>query len=126
MEEQTFLQEGNVTVTRSRIVIANQTYPVANITAIRTDTVLPNLMLPFLMGVFGVILLLASITQSGATFLLGAVLIAAAVFAWWQAKTTHKIFFGTAGGEQSVLESEDGDYVERVARAIDEALIEGR
>jgi len=41
-------------------------------------------------------------------------------------KATYKIFFGTAGGEQSALESEDGDYVERVARAIDEALIAGR
>ena len=42
VEEQTFLQEGNVTVTRRRIVIANRTYPVANITAIRTDTVPPT------------------------------------------------------------------------------------
>jgi hypothetical protein len=59
----------------------------------------------FLMGVFGVILLLAGITQSGAAFLLGAVLIAAAVVAGRQANATYKIFFGTAAGEQSALES---------------------
>jgi hypothetical protein len=42
MGEQTFFEEGDVTVTRRRIVIANRTYPVANIAAIRTDTVPPT------------------------------------------------------------------------------------
>jgi len=85
MGEQTFFEEGDVTVTRSRIVIANRTYPVANITAIRTDTVPPNLMWFFLMGVFGVILLLVGINDIAA-FLLGAAFIVAAVVAWRQAK----------------------------------------
>ena len=35
------------------------------------------------------------------------------------------IFFGTAGGEHCLLESEDGDYVFRVAEAVDEELIAG-
>jgi hypothetical protein len=76
-------------------------------------------------GCLRVILLLVGINDVAA-FLLGAAFIVAAVVAWRQAKATYKIFFGTAGGEQSALESEDGDYVGRVARAIDEALIAGR
>ena len=65
------------------------------------------------------ILLVAGISNGSiAAFLIGAAFTAAAVVAWRQAKPTHKIFFGTTGGEQGVLESEDGDYVERVARAI--------
>jgi hypothetical protein len=48
------------------------------------------------------------------------------VAAWRHAKTTYRIFFGTAGGERSVLESEESNYVERVVRAIDEELIAGR
>jgi hypothetical protein len=38
---------------------------------------------------------------------------------------TCTIFFGTAGGEHCVLESEDGEYVFRVAEAVDEALVAG-
>src|SRR5215210_5527769 len=53
-------------------------------------------------GVFGVVLLLACITDSIAALLIGAFLSAAAVAAWRHAKTTYRIFFGTAGGERSV------------------------
>ena len=126
MEEQVFLEEGYVTVTRTRIVIDNQTYPVANITSIRTDGVAPNLLGAILMGVFGALLLIYGLSESAATLPIGAVLIAVSVVWWRQAKTTYTIFFGTAGGERSVLESEDADYVNRVARAIDQALIASR
>ena len=42
MTEQVFLAESNVQVTRSRIVIANQTYPMTGVTSVRTETVPPN------------------------------------------------------------------------------------
>ena len=126
MEEQAFFEEGSVTVTRSRIVIGNQTYPVANITSIRTDTVAPNLLGTFLLGIFGVFLLLFGLSDSVGAFLVGAILLVVAIVRWRQAKATYTIFFGTAGGERRALESEDADYVNRVARAIDQALIAGR
>ncbi len=126
MEEQVFLEEGYVTVTRSRIVIANRTYPVANITAIRTDIDLPSRTGPIVAGIIGVILLVAGINGSIVAFLLGVAFIVVAVVVWRQAKPKYKIVFGTAGGEQSVSESEDGEHVFRVADAIDEALIAGR
>ncbi len=126
MEEQAFFEEGYVTVTRSRIVIGNQTYPVANITSIRTDTVHPNLLGPFLVGIFGATLLIGGISESAGASLFGAALIALSVFLWKRAGATYTIFFGTAGGERRALESEDADYVVRVAEAIDQALIAGR
>jgi hypothetical protein len=57
-EEPTFFNDGNVLVTRSRIVVGNQTYPLGGITAMRTQTTEPNRIGPFLIGVFGVLLLL--------------------------------------------------------------------
>lgn len=126
MEEQAFFEEDFVTVTRSRIVIGNQTYPVANITSIRTDTVHPNLLGPFLVGIFGAFVLIAGISEGAGAFLFGAGLIAVSVVLWKRAKATYTIFFGTAGGERRALESEDADYVVRVAEAIDQALIAGR
>ena len=51
VEEQALLQEGQVSVTRSRIVIANQTYPVANITSIRTNIALPDRKAPIVLDI---------------------------------------------------------------------------
>lgn len=55
--------------------------------------------------------------------IVGLVLIGLAV--WWgrQAKPVYNIFFGTAGGEKQALTSPDAEYVNRVAQAINEALI---
>ena len=98
----------------------------ANITSIRTDSKPPNRIMPFLLGLVGVLLLIVGISEGGTAFLIGAVLSVVAVVTWKQAKPTYTIFFGTAGGERRALESEDSEYVERVARAIDKALMAGR
>jgi hypothetical protein len=62
------------------------------------------------LDIVGAMRILGSINDSIAAFF-----IAAAVVAWRQAKTTYKIFFGTADGERRALQSEDGEYVFRVA-----------
>jgi len=122
VKEQTFFEEGYVKVTRSRIVVANQTYPVANITSIRTDIDLPSRKGPVLLGIVGTILMLASFNGSLSAFVIGASLLALAAYICRQAKPTYTIFFGTARGDRRALQSEDGEYVFRVAEAIDEAL----
>jgi hypothetical protein len=108
-------------------VIANQTYPVANITSIRTDIDFPptRTVGPIVGVIFGTILVLAGLSGSLTVFVIGAALIALAVYRWRQSKPTYTIFLGTAGGDKSVLQSENGEFVFRVADAIDEALIVG-
>lgn len=108
---------------RSRIVIGNQTYPLGGITSIRTQTIPPNRIIPFLIGAFGVLLLIAGFSAGLSYFLVGVLLIGVAVVAWKNAKPTHTIFFGTAGGEKQALTSRDSEYVGRVAEAINKALI---
>jgi hypothetical protein len=118
-------------VIRSRTVIANQTYPVANITSIRTDIDFPptRTVGPIVGVIFGTILVLAGLYGSLTVFVIGAALIVLAAYRWRQSKPTYTIFYtiflGTAGGDKSALRSENGEFVFRVADAIDEALIAG-
>ena len=71
-------------------------------------------------------MLIVGIIESATYFLIGAVLTAVSVIRWRQAKSTYTILLGTAGNELTALVSEDANYVVRVARAIDQALIAGR
>ncbi len=96
-EEQTFFNEGDVLVTRSRIVIGKQTYPMNGITSIRTETVQPNLILPFILGLMGVIMSLTVFGGEFGYFFIGLLLIAIAV-AWWKAaKPVYNILWASPG-----------------------------
>ncbi len=122
-EEQTFFNEGDVLVTRSRIVIGKQTYPMNGITSIRTETVQPNLILPFIPGLMGVIMSLAVFGGGFGYLFIGLLLLGIAV-AWWKAaKPVYNILFGTAVGEKQALTNPNAEYVSRVEDAINEALI---
>jgi len=115
VEEQAFLEEGHVTVTRSHIVIGNQTYPVA--TSVHPYRYrVPNLLGPSYWASWEVLLLFGLSDRGFLNWrdLAGRSLVEAG-------KIDYTIFFGTAG-ERRALESEDADYVDRVARAIDQHL----
>ena len=55
--------------------------------------------------------------------LTGIALIGAGVFLWLRARPTYQLFVGTAGGDRPALSSEDGIFVQRVATAINNALV---
>jgi Family of unknown function (DUF6232) len=121
VSEQTFFNEGHVQVTRTRVVIGNRTYPVNGITSIRTADIPPNVMKAFMLGLLGVVIIIAA-RGTAEAIVLGLIMIGVAVYLFMNAKSTHSIFFGTAGGEQEALSSFDSAYVNRVASAINDAL----
>ena len=122
MGEQIFFSGGDVQVTRTRVIVGNQTYPVNGITSIRTAHIPPNRLGSVLAGILGLLVLFTS-QGNLQNIIFGLVLIGVAVLLWIKAKHTYSIFFGTAGGEKQALSSADADYVNRVAGAVDEALI---
>jgi len=116
---QAFLEEGQITVTPTgRIVIGGRTYPVANLRPSITNVCPQPVGRTFILGGF----LLFGLSDSVRAFLIGAILLVVAIVWWRQAKSTRHLL-RLAGGERRALESEDADYVDRVARA---ALIAGR
>lgn len=122
-EEQTFFNEGGVLVTRSRIVIGKQTYPMNGITSIRTETVEPNLIVPIILFFIEVFMSFTVVAGEFGFFFIGLLLLGIAV-AWLNAaKLVYNILFGTAGGEKQALTDPNAEYVSRVENAINEALI---
>lgn len=124
--EQTFLHEGNVQVTHSRIVIDNHTYPINGITVVRSDVIpasrSPKRTLSILLGIFGCLMGVGSGGNATMIFWV-AVLFGSAILLWLNAKALFHIYLGTAGGEKEVLSSSDKAFVDRVAQAINEALV---
>lgn len=124
MAEQTFLNDGNVKVTRDRVTIGGTVYPVNGLTAIRTATEQPKRGASIVLGILGALVLLPGLSNgSGTALLIGAVLIGLAVLLWMRAKTTYHLLFGTAGGEKQALSSDNSEFIARVSNAINDALI---
>ncbi len=124
MGEQILFNEGGVQVTRSRIVVGNQTYPMHSITSVHVGNPALNRGCIGLLTLAGVLLLIIG-TIGSLTYPLVAGLscLGLMVFLRWRASRTHIITLGTAAGEQQVLTSSDERYIRRVASAIDAALV---
>lgn len=124
LAEQVILSEGNVTVTPTRVIVAGDTYSLANISSVKRGT---NTQ--------------ARDTAIGLTALLvvGAI-VAAANGGWdWFAVAgiaaglsgataysigvDHLLLFATAGTEREALKSKDAAFIGRVADAISRAMV---
>lgn len=117
MEEQTFLNEGSVTVTNARFIVPSQTFAMAGITSVKNSEEPPKRSYPMICGIIGLLLL------SGGTLVLGiGVLILA--FVWWIGqKSTYHVLLATAGGEMKALSSTDSAFISKVVTAINEAMV---
>ena len=122
MSEQSFMNEGNVQVTRSRVVIGSNTYPVNGITNINTRVVPPSRSGSIALGIIGLLALLVG-GGNGMALLIGVACIGLAIFLWVKAKPTYILLLGTAGADKQALTSYDANFVGRVSHAISDALI---
>lgn len=134
--EETILQEGGITVTTARVsVMGMATYPVANITSVRTRTKRPKRALPILLGIAGaalqlmlVVMVLDEQTAEAimGTFLCSGVSLAMmglAALMLVAAKTRHYVLLGAGGGEVQVISSRDREFAARVTRSIEQAIL---
>jgi predicted small integral membrane protein len=124
MTEQVFFAEGNVQVSRSRIVIDNQTYPISGVTSVRTETLAVDRQQSFICIFAGIVIPFGLWEFVGIiALLLGIAVLVVGVWLWQQAKPKYQLFVGTAGGDRLALSSHDESFVQRVAGAINNALI---
>jgi hypothetical protein len=130
-EERSFLNDGYVYVSNTRIILNGTTYATANVTSVRKHVVPPNrgcavvLVLFSGLGVLGSLPMLLS--HDGdvfwGPFILCAVLLAVGVL-WFRAVTpAYHLMLATAGGERSGLWSKDEAFIDRVAAAITDAIV---
>lgn len=119
MREQTFLNEGSVTVTNARFIVYGQTYAMSGVTSVKSLEFPPSRKGPIILIVIGIISMLAG---KGA-ILVGILFLAAGIGWWLLQKSKYSVALSSASGEVQALTSKDGDFVFRVVNALNEAIV---
>ncbi|OQC36126.1 MAG: hypothetical protein BWX64_02198 [Acidobacteria bacterium ADurb.Bin051] len=129
-DEHVFLNEGNIYVSNTKIVLTGTTYATANITSVAARITPPKqgcAITLIIVGVLSVLGALGSFGSAGAGESVVAVGFAAAILAagvlWLRAlKPTYHVFLASASGEVQGLSSKDEALVDRVVAAITDAI----
>ena len=117
MEEKIFLNEGVVTVTNARFIVASQTFSMAGITSVKNSEEPPKRSYPVICGIIGFLCLI------GGAPVIGIGLLVLAVVWWIGQKANYHVILATAGGEMEALSSADGAFISKVVTAINEAMV---
>ena len=127
VNETTILKERNVRITNQKATFGAKTYAISNITSIHVDVREPNLFFPVLFAVnLGICLVLValSVSQENSQFLQVGIymVIAGILFFLISRKTKYSVQIKNPVSELTVLETYDGNYAERVVKAMYEAI----
>jgi hypothetical protein len=115
-EERIFFDYGGVTVTNMRFIVKPQTFAMSNITSVKASEQKPSRLRPVVLIAAGAFSLLGNV-------LVGIVLAGIGI-AWLLKQTTmYHVMLTTAGGEISALRSEQRQYVEKVVKAVNDAIL---
>ena len=127
VNETTILKERNVKITNQKATFGAKTYAISNITSIYVDVREPNLFYPVLFAVnLGIcsVLVARSDSQENSQFLQVGIymVIAGVLFFLISRKTKYSVQIKNRVSELIVLETYDGNYAERVVKAMYEAI----
>src|SRR5438105_4495459 len=121
-----YSDQSGVRVTDKRVIIGNTTYSMANITSISTHVEKPGLAGPIFFMVVGVVLLISGLAhtpQSGGTTVAGVIVGALGYFWFRGCKPVNHLRIASASGESTPLKSVNKDWIDGIARAINEGMI---
>ena len=130
-EERSFLNDGGIYVSNTRVIIQGATYATANITSVRKQIVPANrgcALVLAIVGGLGVIsvLPLALGGRSGeewTPFLMCAILLVIGIVWFRSLRPTYHLMIATAGGERPGLSSSNEGIIDRVTVAIADAIV---
>lgn len=121
-----YSDQSGVRVTDKRVIIGNTTYSMANITSISTHVEKPSLTGPILFIAIGAFLFIGGLAQnptSGGMVLAGLITGVLGYFWFRGCKAISHLRIASASGESTPLKSVNKDWIDGIARAINEAMI---
>jgi hypothetical protein len=133
--EDSFLDEGGITVTKTRFMVGTQTYAVANITSVDALHVPASRVSAQLCLFIGVVTIGLSVWQlitagngqarinSLAVMLVGAILAGVAALVLKGTHDSYIVVLNTAGSELKTCSSYDKDLILRVVAALNNAIV---
>jgi hypothetical protein len=122
MEDKIFFNDEAVLVTRTRVVVLDQTFAMTGITSVKVEPIV-NISLWFLAAV-GVLFGLATcFIGSVASFLIGCFFIFIGAAFAWGARTQYALILLSASGETKALVSRDEDLIYNISNAVANAMV---
>ncbi len=116
--EKTFYQDGNVTVTQSRLVAYGKTFAMRNISSVSSHHIKKSLIAPILLIIAGITLLTMK-----ATLVFGIILLAWGVLIIVFNKDEYAVRVNSNSGEANAFKSKDKVYVMKVVTAVNDAIV---
>ena len=130
-EETVFLSEGGMFVSISRVNLGGTTYATANITSVSkrmrpAKTGCATILI--VLGLLMALIFLGALTTSDVSTGLGGLLFAGIILGlgvlWYRSlKPTYLLVFASSSGETEALSSQDQALIDRVVRAVNEAIV---
>jgi hypothetical protein len=119
--EEGFLNQGGITVTKTRFMVHGQTYALANITSVSAATIPASRGSAIVIILFGVLLILIGIsifiwgTPDGPapgvfSLILGLIVMGLGVFDFKRMKDSYAVILNTAGSEMRTCISKDASF----------------
>lgn len=127
VSEITILKEGNVKITNSRAIVGFNTYAISKITSVNMRVNEPKLFLPVFftvnMGICSVLIAVSNMEAYAQCLQTGVyAVITGTLLFLISRKTKYSVYIKSATGERRILEANDKDYVERIVKALHEAI----
>jgi hypothetical protein len=129
-EERTFLNDNQVYVSNTRVVIQGTTYSTANITSVRKTITPAKTGCAAVLAILGVVFALSGAAVAlqsehgdGVGMIVFGVIALVVGILWLRSlKPTHHVMLASASGERQGLSSQDESLVNRVTTAIADAI----
>jgi hypothetical protein len=124
--EETLFNDPQVTVTTTRFIVPGQTYPVAGITSIsnsKESSMAPIILILVGVGIAVIGLSLGDTPGGGSVAVMGGLMFVIGILCAALMKTKHHVVLTTAGGEVKAFTSTDGELVDDVVLALNQAII---
>lgn len=119
-----YTDQNGVRVTDKRVILANTTYSLANITSVATSVEKPKLFGPIATISVGVLLVLSGAASKSAAVAIIGFCIAAFGYFWYRgSKPIWHLRIASASGEATPLKSLNQQWISSIAQAINEAII---
>lgn len=129
VSEINILKEKDVKITNERAIIGTKTYAISEVTSVSMDVNEPKLFLPIffivIAGVCSVLIALSDMREYSEFLTTSLYLgIAGLLFFIFSQKTKYSVRIRSASGELKVLETFDREHVERIVKALNEAIVQ--
>lgn len=120
-----YSDQAGVRVTDKRVIVNSVTYAMSNITSVETRVEKPSFSGPILFWLIGAALFLGGLSERRAAFVIAGAIFSVLGYFWFRGcKPLWHLRIASASGESTPLKSINRQWIENIARAINEAMIQ--